>query len=338
MMEADKDVNNNAGDIKLYMAPMEGLTVYVYRQLWNRYYGGADKLFTPFIAAEGSRKMKKREIRDILPENNTGAYIVPQIISNNSGNFIRFARLLQDRGYNEVNLNLGCPSGTVVARRKGSGFLGVPDQLNRFLDDIYSGLNDMKVSVKSRIGLNSPDEIYDLMKIYNQYPISELIIHPRIRTDYYRHEPRMLYFDYIYKNSAITLCYNGNIYSKESYDRLVETYPDIDAVMLGRGLIRNPALIGIIKGRINIVDIAVLREFHDAVYSAYREIIDNERVVIFKMKEIWCYMLDLFEDDGTFKRILNKSDIIVDYNIFADRIFRECPLKDMDTAPPEWMV
>lgn len=314
-------------DIHLYMAPMEGLTVHTFRNNWNKFYGGADKLFTPFIAAEGSRKMKSREIRDILPENNRGIYLVPQIISNNADNFIRFAKLINERGYDEINLNLGCPSGTVVAKNKGSGFLGRPLQLDEFLDKVYNSLTDMKVSVKTRIGLNDPDEIYCLLDIFNKYPIHELIVHPRIRTDYYRHDPRMDYFSYVYENSKNPVCYNGNIYTPEDYNTLISKYKGLAAVMLGRGLIRNPALIGIIRGTIDVVDKHVLKEYHDNIYKGYRNTIDNERVVVYKMKEIWCYMLDLFEDDGTYKRLLNQSDNLADYSVFAGRIFRECGLK-----------
>ena len=312
----------------IYMAPMEGLTVHTFRNAWNACYGGADKLFTPFIAAEGSRKMKAREIKDILAENNVGVYVVPQIISNNADNFIRFARLIEQRGYNEVNLNLGCPSGTVVAKHKGSGFLGKPSELDRFLEQIYNGLADMKVSVKTRIGLNDPEEIYGLLKIYNRYPIHELIVHPRIRTDYYKHEPRMEFFDYIYNNSTNPVCYNGNIYSVRDYHELVKRYPDVTAVMLGRGLIRNPALIGMIKGSLDGIDKDNLKAYHDRIYKEYKSTIDTERVVIYKMKEIWCYMLDLFEDDGTYRRLLNQSDRLSEYSVFAGKIFRECNIKE----------
>ncbi len=330
--------NNSDHNIRIYMAPMEGLTGYIYRGMWNRYYGDADRFFTPFIAAEGSRKMKKREIRDILPENNTDCNVVPQIISNNADNFIRFAKLIREYGYNEVNLNLGCPSGTVVSRHKGSGFLGVPDELDRFLDSIYSGCDGMNISIKTRIGLNDPEEIYDLMTIYNRYPVSELIVHPRIRKDYYKHEPRMEYFEYVYDNSVNPVGYNGNVYSKEGYDEIAARYPKIGSIMIGRGLIRNPALAGIIKGRYNNIDIDTLKEFHDAVYNEYRSTIDAEQVIVFKMKEIWTYMLDLFADDGTFKRMLNKCRIPAEYSVFAGRIFRECILKCNDSERPEWMI
>ena len=315
-------------DIRLYMAPMEGLTVHTFRNIWNKFYGGADKLFTPFIAAEGSRKMKSREVRDILPENNGGLFVVPQIISNNADNFIRFARLIHEYGYDEVNLNLGCPSGTVVAKHKGSGFLGEPGLLDEFLDRVYAALPDMRVSVKTRIGLNDPEEIYGIMDIFNRYPLSELIVHPRIRTDYYRHDPRMEYFDHVYRNSRSPVCYNGNIYTKNDYDRLVEMYPDITAIMLGRGLIRNPALIGMLRGTVDKTDPVTLKEYHDSIYYEYRNTIDTERVVVYKMKEIWCYMLDLFEDDGTYRRLLNRAGNLADYSVFAGRIFRECSLKE----------
>jgi len=316
-------------NIKLYMAPMEGLTVHTFRNAWNEFYGGADKLFTPFIAAEGSRKMKSREKRDILPENNKGVYVVPQIISNNAENFIRFARILKDYGYDEVNLNLGCPSGTVVAKHKGSGFLGKPLELNRFLDAIYSELTDMKVSVKTRIGLIDPDEIYELMKIYNSYPIYELIVHPRIRTDYYKHEPRMEHFRYIYENSSNPLCYNGNVYTVEDYKKIVEEYPEITGVMFGRGLIRNPELIAWIRKNKSSIDMANLRSYHDRIYKQYKESIDTEQVVVFKMKEIWCYMLDLFEDeDGNYRRLLNNSKFLSEYGAFVNRIFANGVIKE----------
>lgn len=314
--------------MQLYMAPMEGITIHTYRNIFARYYGGADKLFTPFIAAEGSYKMKKREICDIAPENNGDLYIVPQIISNDAANFIRFARIMKDMGYGEVNLNLGCPSGTVVSKGKGAGFLGRKKQLDEFLYDIYSGLTDINISVKTRIGLKDAGEIAELTEIFNRYPVYELIIHPRIREDYYNGSPRMEEFMYALGASVNPVCYNGDIRTSDDYDRLIQACGRDIPVMAGRGLIRNPSLFNIIRrGKSGMTDKETLRLFHDAIYGEYRGTMPGETVVIFKMKEIWRYMIDLFEDNSAYARLLKKSHALSDYNIFVNRIFRECRLK-----------
>lgn len=315
-------------EMKLYTAPMEGLTNHVFRNNFSKYYGGADKLFTPFIAAEGSIKLKKREVNDIAPENNQGQFVVPQIISNNADNFIRFARIIAEMGYKEVNLNLGCPSGTVVSKGKGSGFLAKPDLLDEFLEMIYENLTDIDVSIKTRIGLKKPEEIENLMKIYNRYPISELIIHPRVREDYYNGKPRMDEFMYALKNSANPVCYNGDVNTVSDYENIIQICGKEIPVMFGRGLVRNPSLLNMIRyGEDKMTDKALLRQYHDEIYGIYRETMPGETVVIYKMKEIWHYMIDLFENNETYIKLLKKSHVLTDYNIFVKRIFRECELK-----------
>lgn len=316
--------------MKLYMAPMEGLTGYIYRQAFCRYFGGADKVFTPFIAAEGSRSMKNKEIKDIAPENNKGLYTVPQIISNNADNFVRFARLIEDRGYEEININLGCPSGTVVSKGKGSGMLGDTDKLDSFLDKVYGALPDMKVSVKTRIGLKDPEECMKILKVYNRYPIHELIVHPRIREDVYKGSPRMEYFSYIYENSLNPVCYNGDIKNVADYEEITEKYHMLQAVMIGRGLIRNPAILKSIgsheSGPEYVVDKQTLRMFHDDIYNAYKSYLEQEKIILFKMKEIWCFMIDLFADNEKYFKMLKKSDNLRSYNIFVNKIFYEADL------------
>ena len=160
--------------MKYYLAPMEGITGYIYRNSYEKFFGNIDKYFTPFIVPNKSRSLKTKELRDILPENNIGMNIVPQILTNDSEGFITTVMKLKQLGYNEVNLNLGCPSGTVVSKNRGSGFLAKRDELDKFLDEIYK-IDDMKISIKTRIGKDTPEEFYELIKIYNKYPIYELI-------------------------------------------------------------------------------------------------------------------------------------------------------------------
>ena len=154
--------------MKYYLAPMEGITGHIYRNAYAKYFDNIDKYFTPFIVPNQSTSLKTKELRDMLPENNEGLYIVPQILTNDAEGFITTAKKLQQLGYDEINLNLGCPAGTVVSKNRGSGFLSQRDELDSFLDEIFK-INDMKISVKTRIGKDSPDEFYELIKIYNKY-------------------------------------------------------------------------------------------------------------------------------------------------------------------------
>ena len=169
--------------MEFYFAPMEGITGYIYRNAHHRFFPGTDKYFTPFLSPNQNRALNPKEVRDVLPENNEGIYIVPQILTNQADFFLRAAKELKEcYGYEEVNLNLGCPSGTVVSKGKGAGFLADPGGLDAFFDQVYAKA-DVKVSVKTRIGLSSPEEFYGILDIFNRYPLHELIIHPRVRSE-----------------------------------------------------------------------------------------------------------------------------------------------------------
>ena len=200
--------------MKYYMAPMEGLTGYIYRNAYHACYHPMDKYFTPFLSPKANSSLSFRELNDILPEHNQGMYVVPQILTNQAEDFIRTAKELQEYGYSEINLNLGCPSGTVVSKYKGAGFLGLPDSLDRFLDEVCGKMEGMgmELSVKTRLGLVSPDEFTGLLEIYNRYPLKELILHPRVRTDYYKNTPNMPAFGSGFDGSRAPVCVIMGIY------------------------------------------------------------------------------------------------------------------------------
>ena len=170
----------------IYLAPMEGITTYIYRNALDKYFGGIDKYYTPFLTAS---HLKGRELRDVHPDNNKNISLVPQIMANESEQFLQIARQLIDLGYLEININLGCPSGTVVSKGRGSGFLNYPEKLDRFLDEVINGLamidKNATLSVKTRIGYEFLSEWDDILPIYIKYPLSELIIHPRLRSEFY---------------------------------------------------------------------------------------------------------------------------------------------------------
>lgn len=303
---------------RFYLAPMEGVTGFIYRNAYAEFFGGMHKYYTPFISPGEHKSFKSRELKDVLPENNKGLNVAVQMLTNNAEHFIETARKMQDFGYTEVNLNLGCPSGTVVAKGKGSGFLSFPEKLDRFLDEIYNGLADtgLDISVKTRLGRYEPDEFYELLEIYNRYPISELIIHPRVQKDMYKNKPRMELFDYAVQHSKNPLVYNGDIFTAEDYKALREKYPKDDnaavgAVMLGRGVISNPGLVELIKTG-KMPERKRLRGFYNALAAGYRAEIPDEKNVVFKLKEILFYMADLAEDREASWRRIRKSNSIAE--------------------------
>lgn len=308
-------------DMKYYLAPMEGLTTYTFRTVWNAYYGGMDKYFTPFIS---NRRMNSRERNDILPEHNEGMNTVPQILTNRADEFLALAGQLADYGYTCVNLNLGCPSGTVVSRNRGAGFLSVPRELDRFLAEIFSKC-PIRISVKTRIGMEDPEEWRLLLAIYENYPMEELIIHPRLQQEGYAGTPHMEAFAEAASRLTCPLCYNGDIISPASLMRLRERFPNLETVMLGRGILQNPALLSQIKSPTSCdAELSTLRAFHDTLLSRYREIMSGDTNTLYKMKDLWTFLGRSFSDADRHLKKIKKADSISDYNIAVGNLFREC--------------
>ena len=311
--------------MKYYLAPLEGVTTYVYRNAYHKYFYPMDKYFTPFIVPHREKKFSTREKKELSPENNQGLFVVPQLLTNNAEDFLKTANDIRQFGYEEINLNLGCPSGTVVAKRKGSGFLAYPEELEQFLDTIFSKA-DYSISIKTRIGKENPDEFYKLMEIYNKFPLKELIIHPRVQTDYYKNTPNKEMFRYAYENTKQSLCYNGDIFIIENYKEICNEFQNINAVMLGRGIISNPGLVKeIVTGKRMMKE--ELLAFHDSIYEEYKQISSGDRNVLFKMKELWFYMAGLFENSEKLMKKIKKSEKLKDYDQVIKLLFDTCKME-----------
>ena len=305
--------------MQYYLAPLEGITTYVYRNAYHKYFRQMDKYFTPFIVPHKDKKFNTRELKELSPEHNQGLNVIPQLLTNNAEDFLKTANDIAQMGYKEINLNLGCPSKTVVTKKKGSGFLEYPEELDRFLDEIYGKAN-FNISIKTRIGKESPDEFYQLLEIYNKYPIEELTIHPRVQTDYYKNTPNLYMFEVAYKESINPICYNGDINNKCNFDKLREKFPELNTVMLGRGIIRNPGLVNLLdyNGKISKDD---LRAFHDMILEEYIKISSGDRNVLFKMKELWFYMLSLFENTEKIGKQIKKTERLKEYESIVNMLF-----------------
>lgn len=307
--------------MKYYLAPMEGITGHIYRNAYNKYFNNMDKFFTPFITPNTSKSFKTKELRDILPENNSGLNVVPQILTNDSEGFINTSMKLKELGYKEVNLNLGCPSGTVVSKYRGSGFLAKREELDKFLEEIFK-ISDMKISIKTRIGKDRPEEFYELIKIYNKYPLEELIIHPRTREDFYGNKPNLEIFNDALNLSNSPVCYNGDIFTTEDHNKFINNFPNVEKVMIGRGILANPGLLDEIKENI-VLDKNILKEFHDEIFTNYRNAFNEDKNAIYRMKELWGYMIYIFSDNKKYIKRIKKAQKIEDYNEAVLSLFRE---------------
>ncbi len=310
--------------MQLYCAPMESLTGYIFRNAHRALFPGVDRYYAPFMSPGHKHRFTFQESNDLLPAHNAGVPLVPQLLTNCAEDFLWAAEALAEMGYREINLNLGCPSGTVTAKGKGAGFLSHPDELDAFLEQIFSRA-PVPVSVKTRIGNADPAEFDRLLEIFCRYPIAELIVHPRLRIDKYRGQPRMAAFEEALRRCPCPVCYNGNLFSAGQAAALAESHPGVHSAMFGRGLIANPALIRQIQTGAPL-EKAELRRFYDRLCDGYLEALPGEKTLLFRMKEHCLYMAPLFADaDRQVKRV-RKASRLEDYVDAVNRLFDECEL------------
>ena len=307
--------------MKHYFAPMEGLTDSLFRRLHHTYFPGVDRYYMPFISPTQHRCLTNREARELPMADSVPFVAIPQILTKVAEDFVWAAGQCAERGYTEVNLNLGCPSGTVVAKGKGSGMLSDPDNLDRFLDAVFSA-SPLPVSVKSRLGVTDPQEFPRLMEIYNQYPIVELTLHPRVRKAFYSGSVDMEMFAYCAENSKNPVCYNGDICSLEDIERIKVRFPQVDSVMIGRGLIGDPGMLT--PGGTTV---EALEGLFDAMLNEYLTAFGGSRNAMFRLKEHWGMLIHRFEDSEKLGKRLRKTTDLEEYKTITREIFRTLPLK-----------
>lgn len=304
--------------MQIYFAPLEGITGYVFRNAYAKYYGGVDKYFTPFISPHTKKLMDTREKRDILPENNQGLYIVPQVLTNKAEDLIDICKQLkEDYGYEEINLNLGCPSKTVTTKGKGSGFLEYPDQMEDFFDRFFKA-SDVKLSIKTRIGYWELEEAERLFHLYERFPFEEIIIHPRLGCEMYKGTPHYEVFENYLERTKHSLCYNGDINSFEDLQKLDSKWDKCDKFMLGRGLIARPNMLQaqdfseICESTTQLTSEkwATFLAFHDEILAGYDAYMSGDRNTLFKMKELWTWWAVQFPgQEKTLKKIKKANDL-----------------------------
>ena len=305
----------------LSFAPMEGVTGAAFRRVHRRLFAGADRDYAPFLAPDAQGRCKQSHWRALLPEANAGLTLLPQILTNSPEAFLCAARALAEIGYHEVNLNAGCPSGTVVSKHKGAGMLGDPAALDRFLEAVFAQ-TPVAVSVKTRLGLHSAAEFPALLDVYRRYPLAELIVHTRDREGMYRSACDHAAFALALEDAPWPVCYNGDIFSAADAASLREEFPVLERVMLGRGAVTNPALFRVLRGG-EPLRREELHAFHDALLDEALQGGLPPVYALARMKEIWYYMIWLFPDSAKLCKALNKSRDLPAYRDAVSALFAQ---------------
>lgn len=308
---------------------MEGVTDHIWRKLHNAYFGGVDRYYLPFISPTQDHRFTAKELCGLSPENNGGLSVIPQFLTKNAEDFLWAAHAAGEMGYTEVNLNLGCPSGTVVAKGKGAGMLADPVALDRFLDQIYTDVK-LSVSVKTRIGIRDPAEFERILAVYQKYPIRELILHPRTQKELYRGEVHMELFELANTTCPFPVTYNGNLRTAEQVLKFSEQYPSVGRVMIGRGLAADPMLAKKIAGTFPDADLcrSTFCAFYASLSGAYCEAFASERNAMMRMKELWNYFICMFEDtDAKYHKRIRKVRTYAELSDAAQAVFDDLPMR-----------
>ena len=319
--------------MKYYLAPMDNITDYIYRQIVWRHFPYWDKMYAPFIQPNEKPTIVPKENRDICPENNMGLPVVPQILTCDPEGFIRVGEILEGYGYQEINLNLGCPAKAIVSKGKGSAMLADTHKLNQFLQRVFNHEWKAKITVKTRLGLTDNSDFNEVLDVFSGYPIQELIIHPRFRTDYYGGLPRLDEYEKVFNllhhcnKPKFLICYNGNIISKNDVLSISSQYPLTDNIMCGRGAISNPGLSRELKRGLPMT-VNEFKAFHDDVYRSYQCINLSERHFLHKMMEMWTYWSNnLSYNVDVFKR-LRVASTISEYNSCLNELYNDISINN----------
>ncbi len=290
----------------IYFAPMQESTDYVYRRAHANNFGGIDKYFSPYLLVQKEGGLKKSHLRDTLPENCSGYALVPQIMAGNSSDFLFLAKHLSALGYEEINWNLGCPYPMVTRKGMGSGLLPHPEAIREILHHSLPQL-DCRVSVKLRSGLVSEDEILGVLPVLNEFPLHEVIFHPRSAKELYSGNANRDLFKKVMGLCQLPLVYNGDLVTKEDFRNVSDRFQTANTWMIGRGMLKNPFLANEIKG-VQLPgrsEKAILLEhFHEEIFASYASMLSGQSHLITRMIKFWEYFCFLFPNPHkAFKRV-----------------------------------
>lgn len=310
-------------DFKIYLAPFQGITTDVFMDVFTRHFQGMDALFTAFFSAVHSDKKVSGKVHQIDRCQYNHIRVIPQILSKEADEMIRFATLCKPYGYQEINWNMGCPFPRVANKKRGSGLLPHPELVQEILEKAVPLLS-LKLSVKCRLGYHASDEILSLVPLFNRFPLSEIIIHARIGKQMYKGDVDLDSFSKVLHDSQIPVVYNGDIFSTHRFQQLQKTFPAINRWMMGRGLLADPFLAADCKGIfITQKRKPLIRRFVDDLYYGYRKEMNDRLQAINRMKELWSYLALSFDNSGKVFNLIKKTGSFDEYEEAVNRVFKQ---------------
>ena len=308
--------------MEYYVAPMEGLTDRVWRQAHQKWFGaqGApSRYYAPFLSPPENRVLIKKKMAELAPEANPGVPVIPQLLAKDGELAAWMILQLRELGYREVNLNFGCPAGTVTAKGKGSGMLRDPAKLDAFLAAMFAGAEG-PISVKTRLGVDKPEEFGAILDIYRRYPICELTIHPRVMRQLYRGQADRAAFAAYLPGCTMPVCYNGDVTTPEQLRQLEQQFPELSGVMVGRGIIADPALLRVARGGAP-ASREELQGYLDQLYQGYTQLFGSAGCAVSRMKAHWFYLIHRFAGSEKLEKQLRKAREPWEYEVLVSQIF-----------------
>jgi tRNA-dihydrouridine synthase len=297
----------------IYLAPLQGLTDYSFRQAFCTRFEAPDLAFSPFIE---THKPDQRAWRDVLPERNKGIRLVPQVLGNNADEMLQVIGHLNELGYSEINWNLGCPYPMVTKKHLGAGLLPYPEKIELVLKELYKDTS-LQLSVKMRLGLKSPDEWKALVPVFNRYPLTEVIIHGRTASQMYDGEAIETAFIDMANQLVHPVCYNGNINSLKDFQSLSQRMTFVSRWMIGRGAIANPLLLNEIKTNIKATPQEIktaINHLHDQLIYQNSLRLSGESHLMHRLKPYWEYFAKSLPDNKKGLKKIKKSATFSEYS------------------------
>ena len=300
--------------IKIYLAPLQGLTDWIFRESYTEHIGTFDKTFTPFIRMQGNEFYRPSQCNDLLPTHNTLQKPVPQFLGNNSESFKRFEDLCLEHQYTEANINMGCPYPMVTGKRMGAGLLEHPAEVEALLEGIFAETK-LKISVKCRLGMHNPIEFEQLLPVFNAFPLEEIIIHPRVGKQQYKGEAEVEAFARYAPKLKHPLCYNGDVRSVNDVKQIQTRVPQVDRIMIGRGVLENPFLLAEIHEQELTLEEKKnrLRKFHQALIEHSKEKYSGDLHFLKRFEELWSYHAQGFENGHKIYKLIKKCKTLAQY-------------------------
>ncbi len=307
----------------IILAPLQGFTDVTYRNVFSDHFEGINEAVAPFISTMSQKRLKPSRIKDVDPENNKKLFVIPQILSNVADDFIFLADHLYEMGHKRINWNLGCPHSKIAKKTRGSGLLMYPEKIDELLDEIFSNISNT-LSVKIRLGRKSKDEIFNLLPVFNKYPLDEIIIHPRTGIQMYQGTSDHNAFGQAILNCNHTVTYNGDITNLASFHTVQNKFANIQRFMIGRGILSNPFLAEDIKMiETNKNNNQRLKNFHDDLFGHYERLFSGPAHLTGRMKGFWTYLGPSFLDNRKWLKNILKSSSIHKYKAMVDIFFQQ---------------